>query len=151
MLSTSSVLQASLTVLGHQGIFPWRCMNLPTGPLEITNTDNIWRKKETTKKKKHCTNVLGSDNVSLAHTKKSKQNFTVVNGLVGSLSASISHGSHFSGSQTVGIDFTNVNHDLRQQTGNYLNCLLYWCVTDCIFVFFSCRILNSCCSFMPKE
>jgi len=58
--------------------------------------------------------VLRSDNVSLAH-KKSKQNLNVVNGFVGSLSTSISHGSRFTGSQTVGIDFTNVNHDLRQE------------------------------------
>lgn len=68
--------------------------------------------------------MLRSDNISLAH-KKSKQNLNVVNGLVGSLSASISHGSHFTGSPTVGIDFTNVNHDLRQQAGNDLSCLLY--------------------------
>lgn len=78
--------------------------------------------------------MLRSDNVSLAH-KKSKQNLNVVNGLLGSLLPSISHGSHFTGSQTVGIDFTNVNHDLRQQAGNDLNCLLYWCFTDCIFGF----------------
>lgn len=56
------------------------------------------------------------------------------------------------------MDFTNVNHDLRQQAGNYLNYLLYWCFTDCILLlfgfvwgFFSWRILNSCAVILCQE
>lgn len=107
-------------------------MVIPVGPPEIAKIGNIWEK---TKKK----NVLRSDNVSLVHTctkQTNKKTLYVVNRLVGSLSASVSCGSLLTGSQTVGIDFTNVNHDFRKQAGNDLNRLLYWCFTDCIFVFF---------------
>lgn len=105
---------------------------IPVGPLEITEIDNVRQKK---KKEKRCTNVLRGDKCFLGTQKKSEQNLDVVNGLIGSLLTSISHGSRFTGSLTVGIGFSNVNHDLRQPAGNYLNCLLYWCFTDCVLIF----------------
>lgn len=105
---------------------------IPVGPLEIAKIGNVGKEQ-----KKKTPNVLRSDNVSLVRTRAkqtNKKTLNVVSRLVGSLSANVSHGSLFTGSQTVGIDFTNVNHDFRKQAGNDLNCLLYWCFADCIFV-----------------